>query len=49
MDKTIEFFKELSKIPRPSGKEEKVAQFLINFAKERNLEYFTDNTYNVII
>lgn len=49
MDKTIEFFKYLSKIPRPSGKEEKVAQFLINFAKERNLEYFTDNTYNVII
>ena len=49
MDKTIEFFKKLSKIPRPSGKEEKVAQFLINFAKEHNLEYFTDNTYNVII
>ncbi|MBQ9792437.1 MAG: beta-Ala-His dipeptidase [Clostridia bacterium] len=49
MDNTIKYFKEISKIPRPSGKEEKIKNYLVNFAKKNNLEYFTDNTHNVII
>lgn len=49
MNNTIKIFKELSKIPRPSGKEEKVKDFLIKFAKENNLEYIEDKSYNVII
>lgn len=48
-NKTIEFFKEINKIPRPSGKEEKIKDFLVNFAKNRNLECFFDKTNNVII
>lgn len=49
MNNTIKYFKEISKIPRPSGKEEKIKDYLVNFAKNHNLEYFTDNTHNVII
>lgn len=49
MNKTLHFFKEISNIPRPSGKEEKIRDYLVNFAKNHNLEYITDNTFNVII
>ena len=45
----IRFFKEISSIPRESGSEEKIRDYLVNFAKERNLEYYTDKYYNVII
>ncbi len=49
MNNTLQFFKEISNIPRPSGKEEKIRDYLVNFAKSHNLEYVTDNTFNVII
>ena len=49
MNRTIEFFKEISKVPRPSGKEEKIKEYLINFAAKNNLECFYDDTHNVII
>lgn len=49
MNKTLDFFKVLNTIPRPSGHEEKVRDFLIKFAQDRNLEYFTDETFNVVI
>ncbi len=45
----IRFFKEISDIPRESGNEEKIRDYLVEFAKERNLEYYTDNNFNVII
>lgn len=45
----FKFFKEISNIPRPSYKEEQIANYLINFAKERGLEYYTDELFNVII
>lgn len=45
----IKFFKEVSKIPRKSGEEEKIAEYLIKFAEKRNLEYDVDPYYNVII
>ena len=47
--KLITFFKELSKVPRNSKKEERIAEFLCNFAKERNLWYRKDNFNNVLI
>ena len=47
--KLITFFKELSKVPRNSKKEEKIAEFLCNFAKERNLWYRKDEFNNVLI
>lgn len=43
------FFKEISSIPRKSGEEDKIAKYLINFAKNRNLEYYRDSLNNVII
>ena len=45
----IRFFKEISDIPRESGNEEKIRDYLVNFAKKRNLEYYTDSNFNVII
>ena len=43
------YFEEISNIPRPSYKEEKISNYLVNFAKERNLEYYQDEVKNVII
>jgi len=43
------YFKEICKVPRPSGKTEKIQAWLINFAKEHNFEYVHDEIGNVII
>ena len=45
----LKYFYEISKIPRKSGNEEKIAKHLIEFAKERNLKYYTDSKFNVVI
>lgn len=47
--KVMEFFEEISKIPRKSGEEDKVVEYLKKFAIERNLEYYTDNYRNIVI
>jgi len=43
------FFEEICKIPHPSNKEEQLAQFLMSFAAERQLEVRKDETGNVLI
>ena len=43
------YFHEVCQVPRPSKKEEKIRAFLENFAKERGLEYKTDETGNILI
>jgi len=43
------FFEELTKIPRCSGDERRVSDYLVDFAKERKLEAFQDEALNVII
>ncbi len=43
------WFEEISRIPRPSGEEEKIADFLVEFARKRNLEYSRDDVNNVLI
>jgi len=43
------YFDEITKIPRPSKKEEKIIQYLLDFAKEHNLEAEKDQVGNVII
>ena len=43
------FFEELTKIPRCSGDEKRVSDYLVAFAKERKLEVFQDEALNVII
>jgi len=42
-------FYELTQVPRPSKKEEKVVEYVRNFAKERNLEFKEDNVSNIVI
>ena len=49
MNKTLEYFKQISQIPRPSGSEKRIADFVENFAKERNLFVRRDNNNNLII
>lgn len=44
-----ENFYQLTRVPRPSKHEEKVRAFLLEWAKERNIEAFTDKTGNVIM
>lgn len=45
----INNFLRISKVPRESGNEEKIADFFVNVAKENNLYYFKDNNNNVLI
>ncbi len=45
----INNFLRISKIPRESGHEEKIADFFVNIAKENNLFYFKDENNNVLI
>lgn len=47
--KIFTLFDRITKIPRESGKEAQIIQYLIDFAKERNLEYKTDSAGNVVI
>lgn len=46
---TIDFFYEIAKIPRESGNETEIANYLCDFAKSRNLFYHRDEYNNVII
>ena len=43
------FFEEISAVPRPSYHEEKIADYLVDFAKARGLEYYRDSLHNVLI
>ncbi len=43
------YFNEILTIPRPSKKEEKIRDFLINFAREHKLEYKVDKAGNLLI
>lgn len=48
-EKILSIFKEITRIPRESGHEEKIVGYLVNFAKEHGLEYKTDDVNNVVI
>lgn len=43
------YFNEIIKIPRPSKKEEKIRNYLIEFAQKHNLDYKTDDAGNLLI
>ena len=49
ISEVLKYFYEVSQIPRMSGKEEKIANYIENFAKERNLKYIRDIHNNIII
>ena len=42
-------FDEITKVPRPSKKEEKIGKFLVEFAEKHNLEYQCDAIGNIVI
>ncbi|WP_277293061.1 beta-Ala-His dipeptidase [Veillonella montpellierensis] len=43
------YFWKISQVPRQSGHEEKISNFLVDFAKEQSLSYIQDKVGNVII
>ncbi|GAB4271188.1 MAG: aminoacyl-histidine dipeptidase [Candidatus Rifleibacteriota bacterium] len=47
--KILEFFQEISEIPRQSGHEEKIRQHLIEWARKHKFLYITDRGGNLII
>ncbi len=48
MKSACEYFEEIMNIPRESGQEEKIAQYLINYAKENHIEYHLGK-YNIML
>lgn len=47
--KVFQYFEELTRIPRGSGNEKEVSDYLVKFAKERKLEVIQEECLNVII
>lgn len=45
----FQFFEEISAIPRGSGNEKAISDYLVAFARERGLEVIQDENWNVII
>ncbi len=48
-EKVFSFFEEISRIPRGSGNEKEISDYLVNFAQKRGLEVIQDEALNVII
>lgn len=49
MKSIITYFEELSQIPRKSGDEKRVSNYLAGYARERGFEVIQDEIYNLII
>lgn len=45
----LQYFEEISSIPRGSGNEAAVADYICRFAEEKGLEYYRDDAHNVIV
>lgn len=45
----LSFFEQISDIPRPTFHEDKIADYLCDFARARGLEYYRDEVHNVLI
>ena len=48
-NRVFHFFEEICSIPHGSGNVKQISDYLVNFAKERDLKYRQDEKYNVII
>ena len=48
-DNVLKFFEAINQIPRGSGNEKGVSDYIVSFAKERNLWVHQDSANNVII
>ncbi|HJJ87447.1 MAG TPA: hypothetical protein O0X17_03825, partial [Methanocorpusculum sp.] len=49
MPSALEYFEEIAKIPRPSGHEEKIREYLNEFARANSFECIEDVAGNIII
>ena len=47
--RVLEIFKEMSQIPRESGNEKGISDYIVNFAKNLGLEVHQDDQFNVVI
>ncbi|MCB2292998.1 aminoacyl-histidine dipeptidase [Clostridium algoriphilum] len=47
--KAFKYFKEMNEIPRGSGNEKAISDWLVKFAKEHNLKVIQDKALNIII
>lgn len=47
--KVFHFFEEMCRIPHGSGNVDQISDYLVQFAKDRALEYYQDDVKNVII
>lgn len=45
----FKYFEEITQIPRPSYHEKAISDYLVKFAKDRGLEVYQDDIYNVIM
>lgn len=45
----LKYFEDFLSIPRESGNEKEISNYLVEFAKKNDLEYYVDDVYNVII
>lgn len=45
----LDYFRQISNVPRGSGYNERISSFLVEFAKKRGLGYIQDEALNVII
>ena len=49
VERVFHYFEEISKIPHGSSNTEKIADYLVNFAKERGLFVYKDEANNILI
>lgn len=47
--RVLEIFKEMSQIPRGSGNEKGISDYIVNFAHNLGLEATQDSEWNVVI
>lgn len=49
MSKSLDYFKQITQIPRPSKREEKIRDFLITWANSKGFENVVDKVWNLIV
>ena len=47
--RVFHYFEEICAIPHPSYHEKQISDYIVNFAKEHNIQYWQDDLYNVIM
>lgn len=48
-EKVMQFFYEINQIPRESGNEKEISDYLVRFAKDHDFEVYQDDSLNVLI